>query len=406
MLSTTSIRGIKRLNQRIESIYLSNNNKNATASRCFTNLLVVNNNDESIKLNNTSVLSSGGINAITRTNKMNHYPLNLNYCKKSYFSTAIEPKKADEEGAVVNEPTKEGHYESGNILTSTFRSKNLSYTPGQAYYKLLKKGSNGKSIRQSEFYGLCQCISHRHPTQSKVIYNALKNFRRKSQIINTPELAKCAVENMMKGMVGSEDDPTGNKHVIGKEKVHAGLYVCNAFLEEETGLYFSLSSNDLNTLVFLPMIQGLHHSKYYKENIQFKDDTKKEEHEKHLKDIISTIRYTMKKLIRRATVKTYKSREAYLEFKTQLTLKGDLNPSQPTIHNATRICALAGDVEYAKEKFIYHFEKYLNINVSKRTKKLIDKAASASADGDKGKVVEGENNSSVDNSDDTSKEEK
>ena len=368
MLSTTALRGIKSFHDPIKRLHLSNT---SVVSRCFTNFVIPNNEN---KYSAIAILPSAHIN---KTNPLK--PLN------QHIRLFLTPAREQTETEATLKPSP---FKSKNILTSTYRVKQESYTPGQAFNLLMKKGAKGHPIRHSEFYGLCQATQEGKPTHSKRIYRALRHFKRVSKFRIYPDGAKAAVENMMKGMVGNEDD--SNKNVVGKEMVQAGLFVSDAFIKDRTGLHYSLRTDDLTQDVLKPMLQGLQQSDYYN-----KSDPEKlsdEAYQKHINTILNTLRKVINKLTHRATAKAYFPKRTYRLFAKKLTLKNEyLGPSHETIHYAVLIVnEVTDDLEkWALESFIHKYEKYTKRTVAKMTEEILGEARVRAA-AKKEEVVEGD----------------
>lgn len=310
---------------------------------------------------------SGNWNTALPTSSINrtaNIPLN-----KCLFSTETNLKTEDETSKEENA----NHNKSGNILYTTFQKE--AYTPGQALFVLLKKGAKGRPIRHGEFVALCKSARQGKKRDAQRILNATKHFKRCSEFYITTPLAYAAIENMMKAMTYSKDGV-----ITGRDKVEAGLFVCNAFLDLTTGLYYAVPANDFETLVLKPMLEGLQQDDIYSTTISTEEQTDDDDDDlqKHKKNVIYTIKNTMKLFVRRATTSIHdmKTRHVY-HYKKRLMVKGDLGPAHSTIHLATKICVQVGKPADATEGFIYHYEKYLNRSITARTKIVLEKSIAA-----------------------------
>jgi len=99
--------------------------------------------------------------------------------------------------------------------------------PGPALGILRKLGARGQFIRKEHFRVLCKSARPNIPRDAHCILTAMKEFKRCSRFTLDETLAEDAVQGMIRSL-GSD----------------AGLVLGKAFVDENTGLYFSLKSID------------------------------------------------------------------------------------------------------------------------------------------------------------------
>lgn len=127
-----------------------------------------------------------------------------------------------------------------------------SYTPGQAMFLLQKKGGTyGSMISRKDFLSLCNASRHGYQRDSRVIYNALIDFRRCWNFrITQTRIAWKALDAMTKGFL-----PT-HRERKGLDFIKAGLFAAKAFVDKRTGLYHVTESKDVQMLLDL-IVSGL-----------------------------------------------------------------------------------------------------------------------------------------------------
>lgn len=147
-----------------------------------------------------------------------------------------------------------------NALAETLTSP---YTPGQALFVLQRKGAHGSLISKADFTDLCDAARPGKLRDARVIYNALKDFRRCwSFELRDPALATKAVEGMMRGFtpeLGDDSDDGNKARYEAVNQFKAALYAASAFADRRTGLYYATEVTTLNGVLrtLLAGLEGL-----------------------------------------------------------------------------------------------------------------------------------------------------
>jgi len=169
---------------------------------------------------------------------------------KRSFSTSemMNQKKKENVKEEQEENSKPLLPSNANILSTLPES----YTPGQAMFLLQKKGGTyGSMISRKDFLSLCNASRHGYQRDSRVIYNALIDFRRCWNFrITQSRVAWKALDAMTKGFL-----PT-HRERKGMDFIKAGLFAAKAFVDKRTGLYHATESKDVQMLLDL-IVSGL-----------------------------------------------------------------------------------------------------------------------------------------------------
>jgi hypothetical protein len=138
-------------------------------------------------------------------------------------------------------------YKNPSVLENVDISK-----PGTVWHLLQKHYKDSKSIRHSDFLKLLQAVRPSHPSDGRLVITALKDMKRCNRFICTPELAFLSVNAIIKSVSpplhSSErhvDDDIHTTVTDAKFQIQAACTVMNAFLDKQTGLYTSLSTQQL-----------------------------------------------------------------------------------------------------------------------------------------------------------------
>ena len=176
-----------------------------------------------------------------------------NLRQDAWFSS-MPPKSSSAEAEDHNNNSMEPSSSNPTKVSPRYILNTLPtpFTPGQALFVLQKKGADGSLLSRTDVTQLCEAARTGHSKDAKVILNALMQFQRcwKFQL-RDPKVATAASENMMRAILkydrnamveqGEDESPV----YTPESKIKAGLFVGQAFIKRETGLYYALRPADI-----------------------------------------------------------------------------------------------------------------------------------------------------------------
>jgi len=210
-----------------------------------------------------------------------NYNYNYNYIQYKHFSDGAPKLNTDQHSEESTETSEEQTLSTfelmirdrpPSILTTSFpNAAEEPYTTGQAWYVLQNHIAGGFQIRHEDVTALCNSVQPQSPKDSKLVQKVLLDLKRCNRFILSKELAGVSAKAMARGLLPSG----GVDEATPYYKVQCGLFIGNAFLNKNTGLYVSLDTDVLVDTALNTLYSGL-------DGLRKEDNEKYEEQRKEL----------------------------------------------------------------------------------------------------------------------------
>eukprot|EP00549_Striatella_unipunctata_P020153 CAMPEP_0118689840 /NCGR_PEP_ID=MMETSP0800-20121206/9720_1 /TAXON_ID=210618 ORGANISM="Striatella unipunctata, Strain CCMP2910" /NCGR_SAMPLE_ID=MMETSP0800 /ASSEMBLY_ACC=CAM_ASM_000638 /LENGTH=369 /DNA_ID=CAMNT_0006587297 /DNA_START=136 /DNA_END=1246 /DNA_ORIENTATION=+ len=276
------------------------------------------------------------------------------YSAKPTIGEDVLSEEIGENAEAVDDVPKEPSQESMAIspISYTEIPKNglemlqPGYTAGRALGTLQKKGAGGVSISEEEFRGLIGATTPNSPKDAKIIYTALRDFRRINNFVLDVEIAKLAMEHMR---ISMSEEGTEN------QSVSAILFVARSLLDQTSGLYCATPVEVIDGILFdlleATKREGIRVEEEYSEEGVDSDEAVKEsadddsEELSLANEVADTARSIIIMMVSRATPKKLRKKQ-----KRSLTkyMRTPLGPTTHTIQLAVDICLQIGSFRTAE----------------------------------------------------------
>lgn len=165
---------------------------------------------------------------------------------RALFST--QPKISEEfdesdqtgENSAVKTTASEGNGTKKKKAPSILKSLPENYTTGAALNALRRNSAGGQFIRLTDFRDLALSARRGYKRDATSILTALKDFKRNNAFILDVPGATAAMEGMLRARIPADSEEYGSPTAL--DRVAASLYVLDAFIDENTGLYYASST--------------------------------------------------------------------------------------------------------------------------------------------------------------------